>query len=136
MCGACGRTVTADEVLGPVRTVRQHHLVASLVNALCAGLPGAPGVKVAGDAWLLRGATGAAVECRTVAELWAAVGAALSGSGRAVRAAGRPSSGLVDRLADRLTAERSSADGLRRDVIDAGLTQLSAGAEAGQAASS
>ncbi len=112
MCGACGRTVVADEALGPVRTVRQHHLVASAVNALCAGLPGVPRVLVTGDSWQLRGATGAVTRCDTVAELWAAVAAGCS-------------AGALSLLAGRLAAERTAAEGLRRAVIEAGLLRLS-----------
>ncbi len=112
MCGACGRTVVADEVLGPVRTIRQHHLVASAVNALCAGLPGVPRVLAAGESWQLRGVTGSVTRCDTVAELWSAVAAACPDS-------------AVARLAGRLAAEQTSAEGLRRAVIEAGLLRLS-----------
>ncbi len=129
MCGACGRTVTADEVLGPARTVRQHLIVASTVNGLCDGLPGVPGVKVAGDAWLLSGATGTAVECRTVLDLWEAIAAALSRVG----GVDGPATGPAGQLTERLTSARSSAEGLRRDVIDAGLHQLGRSTGAGQA---
>ncbi len=83
MCGACGRTVTADEVLGPVRTQRQHFIVATILNALCKGLPGVPSVQAAGDSWLLRGPTGAVTRCATVADLWGAVAAACAAAGRA-----------------------------------------------------
>ncbi|TDK26528.1 hypothetical protein E2F48_04875 [Arthrobacter crusticola] len=112
MCGACGRTVAADETIGPGRTLRQHLLVASAVNALCAGLPGVPRVQVAGDSWQLRGATGAVTRCDTVAELWSAVAAACPASAFA-------------QLAGRLAAERAEADGLTRRVIDAGLLWFS-----------
>jgi hypothetical protein len=108
MCGACGRTVVADEALGPVRTRRQLLRVASAVNALRAGLPGVPGVQAAGDAWTLRAATGAVRSCSTVHELWAAV------------AAGSPP-GSWEQLTARLAAQRPAAVGLDRDVIDAGL---------------
>ncbi len=112
MCGVCGRTVVADEALGPVRTLRQHLLVASAVNALCAGLPGVPRVLAAGDSWQLRGPTGAVTRCDTVAELWAAVAAVC------------PASALA-RLAGRLAAERADAEGLTRRVVDAGLLRFS-----------
>ncbi len=112
MCGACGRTVVADEVLGPVRTARQHHLVASAVNALCAGLPGVPRVLAAGDSWQLRSPTGSVTRCDTVAELWSVVAAACPAAASSM-------------LAGRLAAERAAAEGLTRRVIDAGLTQFS-----------
>ncbi|MHA7263556.1 hypothetical protein ACX80W_10180 [Arthrobacter sp. TMN-37] len=121
MCGACGRTIVADDVVGQVRTLRQHLLVASAVNALCDGLPGVPGVSVAGDSWQLRGVTGAVTGCDTVAELWADI------------AAGCPPAAL-SRLADRLAAERPAAEGLRRAVIDAGLERLSLSSAAGAGA--
>ncbi|RJT97438.1 hypothetical protein D6T65_13890 [Arthrobacter frigidicola] len=95
-----------------MRTLRQHLLVASAVNALGAGLPGVPRVQVAGDSWQLRGVTGAVTRCDTVEELWAAVAAAC------------PAAALA-RLAGRLTAERAAADGLTRRVIDAGLLRFS-----------
>ncbi|WP_294569972.1 hypothetical protein, partial [uncultured Arthrobacter sp.] len=97
---------------GPVRTLRQHLLVASAVNALCAGLPGVPRVLAAGDSWQLRGATGAVTRCDTVAELWAAVAAACPAA-------------VSARVAGRLVAERAAAEGLTRRVIDAGLLRFS-----------
>lgn len=75
MCGACGRTTVPDPVLGPVRTLRQHLIVAGSVNTVCAGLPGAPRVTALKDGWLLGGASGTARLCHTVEDLWgAAVG--------------------------------------------------------------
>ncbi|WP_159803001.1 hypothetical protein [Arthrobacter zhaoguopingii] len=112
MCGACGRTIAADDVVGPVRTLRQHLLVASAVNAFCAGLPGVPRVQVAGDSWQLRGATGNVIRCNTVTDLWAAVAAECSAS-------------AFPRLAVRLEAQRAAAEGLTRRVIDAGLLRFS-----------
>lgn len=73
MCGACGRTTVADPVLGAVRTRRQHLIVASTINALCDGLPGAPRVNALEDGWMILGASGATRQCRTVEELWTAV---------------------------------------------------------------
>ncbi|MCU1567255.1 MAG: hypothetical protein JWQ56_2192, partial [Pseudarthrobacter sp.] len=55
MCGACGRTTVADPALGPVRTMRQHLIVAATVNTVCAGLPGAPKVTALRDGWLMTG---------------------------------------------------------------------------------
>ena len=70
MCGACGRTVTVDEVLGPVSTLRQRLIAAQTINALCHGLPGIPSVQAAGDTWLVRGVTGAVIQCATVNDVW------------------------------------------------------------------
>ncbi|MBJ2119362.1 hypothetical protein I6N91_00030 [Arthrobacter sp. MSA 4-2] len=112
MCGACGRTVATDDVVGPVRTLRQHLLIASAVNGLCAGLPGVSRVQVAGDSWQVRGVTGAVTRCDTVMELWAAVAAACPAAAFA-------------RLAARLAAERAAAEGLTRRVIDVGLLRFS-----------
>ncbi len=73
MCGACGRTTVADPALGPARTMRQHLIVAATVNAVCAGLPGAPKVTALKDGWLMTGAAGASAQCQTLNELWSAV---------------------------------------------------------------
>jgi hypothetical protein len=73
MCGACGRTIVADPALGPVRTMRQHLIVAATVNAVCTGLPGAPKVTALKDGWMVAGASGASRQCQTVEELWSAV---------------------------------------------------------------
>jgi hypothetical protein len=73
MCGACGRTTVADPALGPVRTMRQHLIVAATFNALCTGLPGAPKVTALKDGWMVTRASGAAMQCRTLEELWSAV---------------------------------------------------------------
>jgi hypothetical protein len=73
MCGACGSAVVPDPVLGAVRTLRQHLIVAQTVNTVCGGLPGAPKVKALSDGWLLSGPSGASLLCRTVEELWTAV---------------------------------------------------------------
>ena len=73
MCGACGRTTVADPALGPVRTMRQHLIVAATVNAVCTGLPGAPKVTALKDGWLMTGPAGASRQCQTVEELWSAV---------------------------------------------------------------
>jgi len=73
MCGACGRTTVADPALGPVRTMRQHLIVAGAVNAVCAGLPGAPKVTALKDGWMLTGAAGYSSQCQTLQELWSAV---------------------------------------------------------------
>lgn len=72
MCGACGRTTVPDPVLGPVRTLRQHLIVAGAVNTVCGGLPGAPRVTALPDGWLVGGALGTVRVCHTVEELWSA----------------------------------------------------------------
>lgn len=73
MCGACGRTTVADPALGPVRTLRQHLIVAGAINTVCLGLPGAPKVTALRDGWMVSGPSGASRQCQTVEELWAAV---------------------------------------------------------------
>jgi hypothetical protein len=73
MCGACGKTTVADPALGPVRTMRQHLIVAATVNAVCAGVPGAPKVAALKDGWLMTGPAGASMQCQTLDELWSAV---------------------------------------------------------------
>ena len=73
MCGACGRTIVPDPALGPVRTIRQHLIVAGAVNAVCTGLPGAPKVTALKDGWMVTGASGVAKQCQTLEELWSTV---------------------------------------------------------------
>ncbi len=70
MCGACGRTTVADPILGSVRTLRQHLIVAQTVNVLCRKLPGAAKVTAVADGWTATSATGGGRHCRTVGELW------------------------------------------------------------------
>lgn len=73
MCGACGKTTVPDPALGPVRTMRQHLIVAHTVNTLCHGAPGAPRIAALTDGWLMSGPSGSTQLCHTVAELWKAV---------------------------------------------------------------
>ena len=73
MCGACGRTTVADPALGPVRTMRQHLIVAATINAVCTGIPGAPKVTALKDGWMMAGPSGVSSQCQTVEELWSAV---------------------------------------------------------------
>ena len=73
MCGVCGRTVVTDPVLGPVRTLRQHLIVAASINSMCQGLPGAPRVTALKEGWMMTGPSGASKQCQTLEELWAAV---------------------------------------------------------------
>ncbi len=73
MCGACGRAVVSDPVLGPVRTMRQHLIVAQTVNSICHSWSGAPKVVATRDGWLVSGPTGGAESVATVEQLWAAI---------------------------------------------------------------
>lgn len=73
MCGACGRTVARDPVLGPIRTMRQHLIVAQTINSVCRTWPGAPKVAATSDGWLVSGPTGATAAVGTVEALWSAV---------------------------------------------------------------
>lgn len=73
MCGACGRSVVSDPVLGPNRTMRQHLIVAQTINSVCQTWPGAPKVAATSGGWLVSGATGASAAIATVEALWSAV---------------------------------------------------------------
>lgn len=73
MCGACGRAVANDPVLGPVRTMRQHLIVAQTINSICHAWPGAPKVLATRDGWLVSGTRGGAEAATTVEQLWAAI---------------------------------------------------------------
>ena len=73
MCGACGRNVVSDPVLGPVRTLRQHLIVAQTINGASKSWPGAPKVAATSGGWLVAGPTGATVAVSTVQALWSAV---------------------------------------------------------------
>ncbi len=124
MCGACGRTVVADPVLGPVRTMRDQLLVAQTVNALVSR-PGAPVVRVAGSGWVVAGRTGSSAACDTVEQLWSAVADVLARGPEAasrlseVLASGLPASSV---LADRVVRAGISTLGSSRSVVptDAG----------------
>ncbi len=80
MCGACGRAAVADPILGSVRTIRQHLIVAQTVNTLCCKLPGAAKVTAVADGWTTTSATGGSRHCRTVGELWRTVIGGLASS--------------------------------------------------------
>lgn len=73
MCGACGRNVVTDPLLGPIRTMRQHMIVAQTINGVCQSWPGAPKVAATSDGWLVSGPTGATAAVATVEALWSAV---------------------------------------------------------------
>ena len=73
MCGACGRSVVSDPVLGPIRTLRQHLIVAQTINEACQSWPGAPKVAATSSGWLVSGPKGAIEAVSTVEALWSAV---------------------------------------------------------------
>ena len=73
MCGACGRAVYLDSVMGKEHTLRKRLLVAHTVSAGCAGLPGAPRITALAEGWTVSGATGSISLCHTVEEIWLAV---------------------------------------------------------------
>ena len=73
MCGACGRSVVSDPVLGPTRTLRQHLIVAQTINEACQSWPGAPKVAATSSGWLVAGPTGATAAVSTVEALWTTV---------------------------------------------------------------
>lgn len=73
MCGACGRTVVPDPILGPVRTLRQHLIVAQTVNEFCRSWAGAGKVAATSGGWLVSRPTGATEAVSTVEALWIAV---------------------------------------------------------------
>ena len=73
MCGACGRSVVSDPVLGPNRTMRQHLIVAQTINSVCQAWPGVPRVAATSGGWLVSGPTGATAAIATVEALWSAV---------------------------------------------------------------
>lgn len=73
MCGACGRSVVSDPVLGQIRTMRQHLIVAQAINSAAQPWPGAPKVAATSDGWLVSGPTGARDAFATVEAVWSAV---------------------------------------------------------------
>lgn len=73
MCGACGRSVVSDPVLGQIRTMRQHLIVAQTINGAAQSWPGAPKVSATSDGWLVSGPTGARDAFATVEAVWSAV---------------------------------------------------------------
>ncbi|SKB36541.1 hypothetical protein SAMN05660473_00367 [Arthrobacter sp. 49Tsu3.1M3] len=73
MCGACGRKVVSDPVLGPIRTLRQHLIVAQTINDASQSWPGAPKVAATSSGWLVSGPKGATEAVSTVEALWSTV---------------------------------------------------------------
>lgn len=111
MCGACGREVVPDAVLGSMRTLRQHLVVAHVINAVCCRVPGAPRVAALIDGWLITESTGKTRLCRTVEDTWIAV-----------IDSGFDTASHLDRLTDELVAQAGdlASDGLSARVSDAG----------------
>lgn len=105
MCGACGSTIYPDPVMGTEPTLRKRMLVAQVVAAVCAGLPGAPRITALAEGWTLIGPTGAVELCHTVAEIWLAL-----------RGGGGP---LQEALEARKLAEEP--DSLEANVVSLGL---------------
>jgi hypothetical protein len=108
MCGACGRMVVADDVLGAERTLRAQFIVASTINGLREMVPGLPTVQVAGDGWTVRTSTGAVHTCPTVAVVWEAL---LSSTDR---------NGTTPVLLDGIRRQLPETAGLVEAVLDAG----------------
>jgi len=73
MCGACGRSVVSDPVLGPTRTLRQHLVVAQTINDACQSWPGAAKVAATSSGWMVLGPKGATEAVSTVEALWSTV---------------------------------------------------------------
>ena len=73
MCGACGRNVVSDPVLGSIRTLRQHLIVAQTINDASQSWPGAPKVAATSSGWLVSGPKGATEAVSTVEALWSTV---------------------------------------------------------------
>lgn len=116
MCGACGRTVVFDEVLGQVGTLRKRLIAAQTINALCHGLSGIPRVAVAGDTWQVRGMTGIATQCSTVNDVWESVLRAPSASLHREQ--------LLHRMHAQIRARTAADAGPDQNVIEAGLKLL------------
>ncbi len=87
MCGACGRSVVSDPVLGPIRTLRQHLIVAQTINGACQSWPGAPKVAATSGGWLVSGPKGVTEAVSTVEALWSAVLRGRPGALQALRGA-------------------------------------------------
>ena len=96
MCGACGRTVVSDPVLGPIRTLRQHLIVAQTINGACQSWPGAPKVAATSGGWLVSGPKGVTEAVSTVEALWSAVLRGRPGALQDLRGAQVRESGALD----------------------------------------
>ncbi|MET3812387.1 hypothetical protein [Arthrobacter sp. UYEF3] len=62
-----------DPLLGPVRTLRQHLIVAQTVNEICRNWAGVPKVAATSGGWLVSRPTGAIETVSTVETLWMSV---------------------------------------------------------------
>ncbi len=114
MCGACGRTVVVDPVLGAERTLRQHIIVAQTVSRACRAWPGLPRITATGAGWTVTGATGATTLCATVEALW---GEVLRGRGP------RPEFGQASASGDAMDPDSAA---LAERVLAAGRLQSAA----------
>lgn len=118
MCGACGRSVVSDPVLGPIRTMRQHLIVAQTINGACQSWPGAPKVAATSGGWLVAGPKGDTEAVSTVEALWSAVLRGRSGiRSQDVRGAGGLEAGELSlrvlKLGQRMAHELATAWGDR-----------------------
>jgi hypothetical protein len=73
MCGACGKDITKDPVIGDQRTLRKHLIVASTINGVWRDQRGAPKVLALAEGWLVTGPSGTSVLCSMVDDVWATV---------------------------------------------------------------
>ncbi len=118
MCGACGRTIVADPALAPVRTMRQHLIVAATINAICTGLPGAPKVTALKDGWIMAGPSGVSKQCQTLEELWAAVLGCFTDASVLDRLRRRQQAYVTDPANAGLPARAAWADGVLPDPAE------------------
>jgi hypothetical protein len=73
MCGACGKDVRKDPVVGTERTLRKHMIVASTINRVCHDHRGALKVTALANGWLIAGPSGTSALCNTLDDVWATV---------------------------------------------------------------
>lgn len=73
MCGACGKDIRKDPVIGTQRTLRKHMIVASTINGVCRNQRGAPKVTALTGGWLVTGPSGTTALCQTVDDVWATI---------------------------------------------------------------
>ncbi|WP_223916999.1 hypothetical protein [Arthrobacter sp. NicSoilC12] len=109
----------SDPVLGPVRTLRQHLIVAQTINGASQSWPGAPKVSATSSGWLVAGPTGATVAVSTVQALWSTVLRGRPGLQRQdLRAAGDLGAGELE--AGELGAGEPDPGELARRVMNLG----------------
>ena len=73
MCGACGRTVTADPVFPAGRTTRGNLIAARMIGELCASAAGRATVVGQADRFIVSAPGRQQTLCATVGEAWDAV---------------------------------------------------------------